>query len=448
MIYLTDATLVTGEAVRRGTVGLEGDRIAGIWVDGHAPEGLDAPDATVFPLHGLVLMAGGIDAHVHFREPGLTGKADFSSESRAALLGGVTAVIDMPNTLPPTVSPETLAGKFEMAKDRSWVHYGFHIGATNGNGPILRPCIEDGKAAGIMVFMGSSTGNMLVDRSETLEEIFRIRDAEILVHAEDEELIREGLRQAKERYGEAIPFQAHPEIRSRQACIRATEKALDLAVRYGTRLHILHVSTAEEIDLIREAKRQNPGILAETSANYLWFSDEDYSRLGGRIKCNPAIKTPADRAALRRALAEGVIDTIGSDHAPHLAEEKARPYLSCPSGIPSIQQSLPVLVTVARQEGIPLSRIARVFSEAAAEAFGIRDRGRIAPGCKADLVVLDPQARAKTLTPAYKCGWSPYQEETLLGDVRMVFLDGRMTVRDGRILTPAPAGQPLEYDRA
>lgn len=447
MIYLTDATLVTGQSVRKGTVSLDGDRIAGVWEEGQLPTGIDAPGASVIPLQGMLLLAGGIDAHVHFREPGLTDKADFASESRAALLGGVTSVVDMPNTQPPTISGDSLDEKRKMAAGRSWVHYGFHIGATNENHADLMPAIRNGKAAGIKVFMGSSTGNMLVDKAETLAQIFRITEAEVLVHAEDEHLIREGLRQAKMQYGEAIPFSAHPLIRSRQACIRATESALDMAVRFGTRLHILHVSTADEIDLIRQAKRQNPHILAETSANYLWFSDQDYDRLQGKIKCNPAIKTAADRRALRRAWAEGVIDTIGSDHAPHLLEEKERPYLTCPSGIPSIQQSLPVLLAVAREEGIPLSRVVAAFSENAAKAFGIADRGRIQPGCKADLVVVDPQALAQTDKPAYKCGWSPYEGETLHGAVRMVFLQGRMAVRDNRILLPEAMGEPLTYDR-
>lgn len=447
MIYLTDATIVTGEAVRKGTVGLEGDRIAAIWEEGQTPAGIGSPDATVIPLKGKLLLAGGIDAHVHFREPGLTAKADFASESRAALLGGVTAVIDMPNTQPPTTSEDRLDEKRKMAAGRSWVHYGFHIGATNENHDDLLPCIRNGKAAGIKVFMGSSTGNMLVDREETLEKFFRITDAEILVHAEDEGLIREGISRAKAQYGEQIPFSAHPFIRSREACIRATEKALEMAVRLGTRLHILHVSTAEEIELIRQAKRQNPAIWAETSANYLWFSDEDYTRLQGKIKCNPAIKTTADRKALRKGLAEGIIDTIGSDHAPHLPAEKERPYLTCPSGIPSIQQSLPVLLTVAQEEGIPLSRIASVFSEAPARAFGIQDRGQIRPGCKADLVVVDPDAPAQTDEPAYKCGWSPYQGEALMGSIRMVFLNGKMAVRDGRVLLPEACGEALTFVR-
>ena len=441
MIRLDNARIVTGTAVTRGSIGIEGDRIAGIWTEAQAPAA-----ERVIDLRGLTVLAGGIDAHVHFREPGMTHKGDFGTESLTALLGGVTAVIDMPNTLPPTISAQALARKREMAAGRSYVHYGFHIGATNDNLEEILPCVRSGEAAGIKVFMGSSTGGMLVDRTETLRRIFAVTDAEILVHSEDESIIRANLLAARERYGNAIPFEAHPQIRSRQACIRSTQRALEMALAFGTRLHILHVPTAEEMEMIQAAKTRNPAILAETSANYLWLSDRDYSRLGGRIKCNPAVKTPADRAALRRALADGGIDTIGSDHAPHLAREKAQPYLGCPSGIPSIGQSLSVLLTVAREEGIPLPRIARVFSEAAAEAFGIEDRGRIAAGCKADLVVVDPDVPAPTGITG-KCGWTPYEDAPLLGAVKMVFLNGKAVVQDGKILSDRPAGEPLTFRR-
>lgn len=442
MILLKNAMIVTGASAKMGALGIDGSRICGVWHDGGEPEAAQTID-----LQGAVVMAGGIDAHVHFREPGLTRKADFETESRAALLGGVTSVIDMPNTNPPTTDARRLEEKSDCIRGRSWTHYGFHVGATNEEPGKILECVRDGRAAAIKVFMGSSTGNMLVDREETLDRLFRINDAEILIHSEDEGTIRTNLAQAKEKYGEQIPFREHPQIRSRKACIRSTAKALEMAIRYGTRLHVLHVTTAEEIEMIRAAKIHNPNIIAETSANYLWFSEEDYDRLGGRIKCNPAVKTAADRAALRRALAEGGIDTIGSDHAPHLLTEKENPYLTCPSGIPSIQQSLPVLLTVARQENIPLTRIASVFSEKPAEAFGIRDRGRIAPGCHADLVVLDPEAEADTAHPAYKCGWSPYQGEKLFGRIRMVFLDGKIMVRDGSLVADTPEGRPLEFTR-
>ena len=449
MIFLTNASVVTGTDVRKGTVAVDGGRITGIWydADGKEPEGMEHPRAQVIPLDGMVLMAGGIDAHVHFREPGMTQKADMESESAAALLGGVTSVIDMPNTLPPTVSRERLAEKAELARGRFHTHYGFHIGATDDNFEELAGAVRAGEAAGVKVFLGSSTGNMLVGDDSVLDRIFRLQDTEILVHSEDEAQIRHNLEIAKARYGDAVPYSAHPDIRSRRACILSTARALEKAIRFGTRLHVLHVSTAEEIEMIRAARIHNPSITAETSANYLWFSDKDYARLGGRLKCNPAVKTERDRAALRKALADGLIDTIGSDHAPHLPEEKARPYLTCPSGLPSVGQTLPVLLTVAREENIPLSVIARVFSERPAELFGLHDRGRIAVGCHADLVVVDPEARQTVSKPAYKCGWSPYEGQTLYGAVRMVLLDGVLAVRDGRLLTEGPCGTALDFRR-
>ena len=449
MIFLTNASIVTGTDIRKGTVGIDGDRIAGIWYDGDetTPEGLADPRATVIPLDGLTLLAGGIDAHVHFREPGMTHKADMESESLAALLGGVTSVIDMPNTVPQTVSRKRLAEKAELARGRFHTHYGFHIGATDDNFEEAAGAVEKGEAAAVKVFLGSSTGDMRVGDDAALDRFFSLPGTEILVHSEDEALIRQNLEAAKERYGDAIPFSAHPDIRSRRACILSTAKALERAIRLGTRLHVLHVSTAEEIEMIRAARIHNPGITAETSANYLWFTDRDYDRLGGRLKCNPAVKSERDRAALRKALADGLVDTVGSDHAPHLADEKAQPYLRCPSGIPSIQQTLPVLLTVAREENIPLSRIAHVFSERPAELFGLRDRGRIAVGCHADLVVVDTQAEQTVGKPACKCGWTPYEGERLAGTVRMVFLDGVLAVRDGRLLQQTPSGKPLTYGR-
>jgi dihydroorotase len=460
----TNATIVTGASSKKGALAVDGERISGIW---YRTEGSDSdsealqavPDANVINLGGKILMAGGIDAHVHFREPGAEHKADIESESKAALLGGVTSFIDMPNTNPPTVTKEALEDKLHRASGRAWSNYGFHIGATNSNASEINEYVRDGIArefAGIKVFMGSSTGNMLVDSPEALAEIFRIKGKPVLIHSEDEVLIREGLEAAKAKYGDDVPFSEHPLIRSRKACIRSTAKALAMAIEYGTRLHVLHVSTAEEVEMIRAAKIHNPEITAETSANYLWFSDEDYAVLKGKVKCNPAVKTAEDREALRKGLAEGIIDTIGSDHAPHLMSEKDRPYLTCPSGIPSVQQSLSVTMTVAgmynesrnpeEEALITPSRIASAFSEKPAEIFRIKDRGALKAGNFADLVVLDPEKTYSLKEVAYKCGWSPYQGMQLTGSVEMVFLNGRLAVKDGALVADAPAGQKLEFE--
>lgn len=440
---LKNAVIVTGATSFNGSLGVDGERIAGIWEGYPSFAGVKEID-----LGGRILMAGAIDTHVHFREPGLTRKADIGSESAAAVLGGVTSFIDMPNTSPPTVNLSGLDGKIRRAGSVSRANYGFHIGATNENAGQIKRYIQLGlghQFAGVKVFMGSSTGNMLVDRESTLEDLFTIKGKPILTHCEDETIIKANLERAKATYGEMIPFSMHPLVRSREACVESTRKALELALRHGTRLHILHVSTADEVEMIREAKLHNPEITAETSVNYLWFSDVDYRLMGGRLKCNPSIKTAADRDALVRGLMDGVIDTIGSDHAPHLSEEKARPYLSCPSGLPTIQNSLPAAMTIARKRGIPMTRLASAISEKAATIFGIKDRGFLKRGFFADLVVLDQDKEYPVGPPASRCGWSPYEGEIFKGAVDMVWVNGSLVVREGRLTGKRLWSRPLLY---
>ncbi len=531
-LILHNATIVTGRGTGTGSVIINGDRISSVVYGSGCPiqesaggterileDGAGERDGfcegtQIIDLRGRLLMAGGVDAHVHFREPGLTWKADIQSESRAALLGGVTSFIDMPNTVPPTTDMEALEAKATLAAGRSYANYGFHLGATADNFDVLASAVgcpgndspgislpdsygdqSEGcrsRFAGIKVFMGSSTGNMKVDGQDALERIFSLRGKTVSVHAENDGIIRRNLEAARARYGNAVPVALHPQIRSREACIDATARAIELALRHGTMLHVLHVSTAEEIDMISQAKRRiaanlrsgeaadhvgdtsplAPRITAETSINYLWFSDEDYPRLGAAIKCNPAIKSQSDRARLIRALRDGEIDAIGSDHAPHLWSEKngvkfnagesanhtEKPidYSDIPSGIPSIRFTLPVLLTIARREGIPLERIASAFSERPAEIFGIRDRGRIEPGCYADLVVIDPDAEW-TVTEdclAGRCGWSPYLGERLTGRIEAVILNGgfalgptagKTSINEETIVGP-PLGKRIVFD--
>lgn len=434
---LRNAVLVTASSAEKGSVDIENGRITAIrYGEDTSSEGID--------LQGLLLFAGGIDAHVHFREPGLTAKGDIFTESRAALLGGYTAFIDMPNTLPPATTPERLREKCALAAGRSWCHYAFHRGAVNGSS-LPDTETEAGFSPALKVFLGSSTGDMLVDRSDTLETLFHQTHTPILIHSEDERIIRGNRSDAAARYGDTFPVTLHPLIRSREACIESTRRALDAAVRYGTRLHILHLSTAEELELIREARRQNPRITAETSVNYLWFSEKDYERLGSRIQCNPAIKSEADREALIAAVKDGTIDSLGSDHAPHLAEEKQRPYPYSPSGIPSIQEAIPVLLTLSRKYDIPLTRIAALLSERIASILGIEGRGRLEEGAAADLVAVDPAARQLVGKPAYKCGWSPYEGETLQGRIAEVWLGGKHVVSDGRLIASHPSGEALSF---
>lgn len=456
---LKGADIVNADSSGNGTIAVNGDIIANIWYNNDStgsPEDWEYySEAEIIDLSGLVLMAGGIDAHVHFREPGMTEKADVVSESLSAMMGGITSFIDMPNTNPPTTSAERLYEKLETAAGRSYCNYGFNFGATNSNSKEIQAiCNGERQFGAIKVFMGSSTGNMLVDRASVLENIFSTNNVAVLIHSEDEDTIRKNLEEAKERFGENIPISFHPEIRSRKACIRSTAKALEMAIRLGTRLHVLHISTAEEIEMIRAAKIHNNRITAETSANYLWFSDKDYARLGSRIKCNPAIKTEADKEALKQAIADGIIDTIGSDHAPHLLEEKARPYLSCPSGIPSIQQSFSVLLTIAKEKDIPLERIASLMSAKTAEIFGIKGRGALRKGYFADIVAIAPKEKfavgqdsliSSSAGIGYKCGWTPYYGEKLEGAIKMVMVNGIIEVLNAKPTGKLPHGQALHF---
>lgn len=443
MLLLHNATIITAEKEAVGAIYINGGKIADLIykddADFHAKVFQimrEIPQECIIDLEKKCIMAGGIDAHVHFREPGLTHKADMESESRAAVAGGVTYVMDMPNTNPPTTTAPALKDKIETAKAKAVGKMAFHIGATNSNAEDICRLLTDGDAgsgitpddiAGVKVFMGSSTGNMLVDSGNTLEKIFTITEKPVLVHCEDEDTIKNNLAKAIEKYGDEIPFPEHENIRSRSACIKSSIKALEMAIKHGTRLVLCHISTKEELEMVRAAKLSNPEIIAETSCNYLWFTNEDYLRLGSKVKCNPSVKTVDDREALRRGLADGLIDTIGSDHAPHLLSEKEAPYTKAPSGLPTIQQSLPVLITIAEQEGIPLTRIASVFSEKASQMYNL-NTGKIAPGYAADLVIFDKEKEftVKSEDQLTKCGWSPYEGETLKGHIETVMIDGKV----------------------
>ena len=458
-ILLNKATIVTSEQEAVGSILIIDGKIEQvIYSDDEKFEYLiynikkNHADLEVLELEGKWVMAGGIDAHVHFREPGLTHKADMETESMAAVAGGVTSVIDMPNTSPVTTSAEALAQKLELAKGRVAANIGFNIGATNENHQEVCGMLE-GKSlvkkeniGGVKVFMGSSTGNMLVDSGDALTNFFDIKDRPVLVHCEDEGTIKANMEKAKERYGEDVPFTEHENIRSRFACIKSSIKALELAINRGTKLVLCHISTKEELEMVRAAKLNNPDIVAETSCTYLWFCNEDYARLSSKVKCNPSVKTSSDRDALIKGLADGIIDTIGSDHAPHLLSEKAATYFKAPSGLPTIQQSLPALLTIAVNNEIPLTQIAKVFSEKAGEMYGLK-RGKITEGYAADLVIFDlnKEFTVKKEDLYSKCGWSPYEGETLKGFIELVLVNGETALENGRITT-AKAGQLLKFN--
>lgn len=424
-----NALLVNEGTVTRGWLMTKGDKIARIG-HGNMPQGLTADEIT--DCGGAYLIPGVIDTHVHFRDPGLTDKADMATESRAALAGGVTSFIDMPNTKPATVSMEAVDGKMARAAEVSEANYGFFIGATNDNlDQLLRA--DYSRVAGIKLFLGSSTGNMLVDDSNTLNTLFAKAPALIAVHAEDEAIIRSSRDRLTAEHPDGIPVEMHPDVRPREACIAATRHAIDLAERNGARVHICHISTADELQLIAEAKARGVKVTAETCPQYLMFDRNDFLRLGARIKCNPAIKEPADRIALLRQLRPGgVIDTIATDHAPHLTAQKEGNALTAASGMPMVQFSLPAMLDLASSdpdaEGVDIARIVELMCHAPARLLDIDRRGYLREGYYADLTIVAPVAMpGRRITDAHvvsRCGWTPLDGRTLGWEVRRTLVNG------------------------
>lgn len=403
-------------------------------------------DAEVLDLTGCHVLPGVIDDQVHFREPGLTHKADIASESRAAIRGGVTSYLDMPNNSPPCVDRAGLAAKREIAARTSHANYGFYLGATNTNIEEIR-AVSSADACGIKVFMGASTGNMLVDDERTLEAIFAEAPLQIATHCESSPMIWAAEKAARERWGEDVPMSEHPRIRSAEACWASSSLAVELARRHGTRLHILHLTTARELALFAPGPVADKKITAEVCVHHLWYDEGDYERLGALIKCNPAIKTAADRDALRRAVVDDVIDVIATDHAPHTREEKARKYFEAPSGLPLVQHLLPMLLDMRRRGILSIEQVVQKTAHNPAILFGVKERGFVREGYHADLAVVDLAAASTVRTESlqYKCGWSPLTGVELHGAVVKTILGGRL-VQDGDWIDPQPLGRALEFE--
>ena len=396
---------------------------------------------------GQHIIPGVIDDQVHFREPGNTAKATIASESAAAVLGGVTSFMDMPNNNPPTVTNEALEGKFAIAEKESYANYSFYLGATNENIDEIKNVNKE-KVCGVKVFMGSSTGNMLVNNEETLNRIFRESPVLIATHCEQEDVIKANMAEYTEKYGEEIPFEMHYKIRSRQACIECSKRALDLAVNNGSKLHILHLSTADEMEMIKEAQKLNPKISGEVCVHYMWFNCNDYAEYGSKIKCNPAIKTPEDMLAIRKAVKEGTIKVVATDHAPHLKEEKQNNYTKAPSGIPLVQHSLQVMLELARKGIFTVEEVVARMSHGPAECFGVKERGFIREGYFADIAIVNLNLPDSTSTssPAYKCGWSPFEGHSFSSSITHTFVNGAHVVCNGK-LTGEKKSHNLEFNR-
>ncbi|MBS0381476.1 MAG: dihydroorotase [Proteobacteria bacterium] len=414
---------------------VRGQRIAEIGGDLAARAG-----EQVFDAAGLWLLPGMIDDHVHFREPGYTAKADIASESRAAVAGGVTSFFEMPNTRPATLTRELLEDKYAIAARTSPANFAFYFGAGNDNLDEIR-ALDPRRVPGVKVFLCESTGNLCVSDPAALEGVFRDSPVTVVVHAEDSHIIHANLDAAKAKYGDAIPMALHPQIRSREACVESTTWAVATARRHGTRLHVLHVSTADELALFERGPTANKQVTAETCVHFLRFSDADYATLGGKLKCNPAVKAASDRDALLAGLADGRLDILATDHAPHLESEKANPYTSCPSGIPLVQFALQSALEHVFEGKLTLERLVETTAHAPATLFRIIDRGFLREGAFADLVLVNPNQpqivrRDRILS---KCGWSPFEGDTFRSSIAATFVNGRLAARDGKLLDASPA---------
>jgi dihydroorotase len=400
-----------------------------------------------YDLTGKLLVPGLIDDQVHFREPGLTHKACIASEARAAVAGGVTSFMEMPNTNPPAATLDELEKKYAIGAATSVANYSFFLGATNTNLEVVKS-MDPRRICGVKVFMGSSTGDMLVDREATLEGIFRHSPAIILTHCEDTPRIKAAEAVAKAKWGEDVPAAEHPNLRDVEACYASSSLAAGLARRHDARLHILHITTAKELSLFSAAPLKGKRLTAEACVHHLWFSDADYARLGHQIKCNPAIKTAADRDAVRAGVASGVIDVIATDHAPHTWEEKSQTYFKAPAGLPLIQHPLLILMDLARQGAFTLETAIQRACHAPAILFGVEQRGYIREGYWADLVVVDP-AKPQPVTKAgllYQCGWSPFEGHTFGSSIERTFVNGVCVYENGQVRPDAPKGQRLTFD--
>ena len=427
---------------RDGTIGA-----VGAACDQH-PE---ASEAIQIDAQGLWLMPGAIDDQVHFREPGLIHKGEIATESAAAAAGGITSFMEMPNTVPQALTQQLLEDKYERAAEVSAVNYSFFMGASNDNlEEVLKT--DPRRVCGVKVFMGSSTGNMLVDNRAVLEAVFKESPTLVATHCEDEATIRLNSAAARERYGEFVPIDQHPLIRSAEACYRSSSMAVDLAEKSNTRLHILHISTAKEVRLFRNDIPSNEKrITAEACIHHLWFTDADYALKGTHIKWNPAVKTAEDREAIRAGILNGRIDVVATDHAPHTAEEKSGSYFQAPSGGPLVQHALPAMLEMVHQGVLPVEEVVNLMAHRVADLFDISDRGYIRTGQKADLVLVDPNDPWKVTKSniLYKCGWSPFEGNTFKSRIRGTWVNGIQVYNGECLLTEHGnhAGERLAFNR-
>jgi dihydroorotase len=443
-ILIKNAKIVNEGSIFEGDVLIENDLI----VEVADSISLKSSDCKVIDAEGSYLIPGAIDDQVHFREPGLTHKGDIESESRAAVAGGITSFIEQPNTVPNAVTQEILEDKYQIAAVKSFANYSFMMGATNDN---LEEVLKTNpkNVAGIKIFLGSSTGNMLVDNEATLEKIFSSTPMLIAVHCEDETTIQNNLAAFKEQYGDDVPVTAHHLIRSAEACYISSSKAVALAKKTGARLHIFHLSTAKEMELFtNKIPLEDKKITAEVCVHHLWFTDEDYKTKGNFIKWNPAVKTAQDRAELWKALNDGRIDVIATDHAPHTKEEKMQSYLNAPSGGPLVQHAVVAMFEAHHQGKISVEKIVEKMCHNPAKIFKIEKRGFIKEGYFADLVIVNPSLpwSVKPENILAKCGWSPFENYTFKSRITHTFVNGELVYNNFKV-KDLRNGKRLLFDR-
>ena len=439
---ISNAQVVNEGHIQTADVLIKDDRIEKIAKQLTAPE-----NACVIDANGKYLLPGMIDDQVHFRDPGLTHKADFHTESAAAVAGGITSVMDMPNTKPLTIDQAAIEAKHAHVAGRSHCNFGFYLGATNDNIEAVKS-IDPKLICGVKVFMGASTGNMLVDDEATLTAIFREAPTLIATHCEDTPTILANEEKARLIWGEKVPIEEHPNIRSREACIKSTKLATGLALKYHARLHVLHISTAEEVAMFRNVPTDQKRITAEACVHFTWFDQSDYAEKGTLIKCNPAIKKASDKAAIISGIKDNRLDVIATDHAPHTRGEKARPYFSAPSGLPLVQTALPSLLTQVNQGLFSLPDIVKKTAHSVADIFQVKNRGYVREGYFADLVLVDMNAIVPVTDNdmLYKCGWTPYHGARFSARIEKTWVNGQLKW-DGRHVLGDSQGQPLHYQR-
>ncbi len=436
---IVNARIVNEARTVDGDLSIADGRIVGV-------NAAEPANAEVIDAQGAFLLPGMIDDQVHFREPGFEHKATIATESRAAVSGGITSYLEMPNTNPQTVTAEALQDKHARAAARSMANYGFYFGATNDNLDAVK-MVDRQLACGVKVFMGSSTGNMLVDNERTLEGIFAASPLVIATHCEHTPTIIANEAAAHKQYGEDIPFSEHPKIRSTDACYRSSHLAVELARRHNARLHVLHITTARELDLFTPGQLEGKRITAEACVHHLFFNDASYPTKGADIKCNPAIKSAADQHALWAAVNDGRIDVIATDHAPHTTDEKAQPYARVPAGLPLVQHALVSLFEHIRAGTFTVETVVDKTAHSPARLFDIRNRGFIREGYWADLVLVDPATNGGDNIIHAKCGWSPFSDVRFNARVRMTWVNGELLYKDG-VFQPGSGGTALEFQRA